>query len=42
MWILVDGRTYFLELLEQGMTRGDVRKLARTFLDRHTIDETPR
>lgn len=34
LWIRVDGRLFFLGVLEKGMTRGDVRRKATDFLSR--------
>lgn len=35
LWIDVDGKTFFLGVLERDMTRGDVRQLARAWLAVH-------
>lgn len=34
LWIRVDAKTFFLGVLEKNMTRGDVRKMAATWLER--------
>lgn len=34
LWITVDGRRFFLGVLERGMTRGQVRGMAIAFLER--------
>lgn len=33
LWIDVDGRTFFLGILEKGMTRGDVKRMALAWLE---------
>lgn len=35
LYIDVDGKTFFLGVLEEGMTRGDVKRMAAKWLEKH-------